>query len=452
MRRSAGVVLLALGVWGCQGEGVSESGGSGVELKAPELLSWGEQVEVREGWLATRHDMLLDMMRLHDIQMWIVVNEEFNDDPMTQLVAPPRPYAGNRDLFFFVDTGERLRRVAATGYSEDNLKRFFESPDEPRPGAQVARELYEEHAPQRIGLAMGSNRGQARSLTHDTYQFLSQAMGPEATSRFVSAAGLIEEYLDTRIPEEREHYAVAMELTEVLVKRAFSREVITPGITTIGDVRRFLYDELWAHGVTTWFQPDLRLQRRGMENPMSRGFLAVSPEAWVIQPGDLLVVDFGISYMGLDTDWQKMAYILQEGEDEAPQGLRAALANTMALQDVLTREAARPGRMAGEVYRITMDEMEQRGIRAQIYSHPLGNHGHEMGPSIDFRSAQREGGAAMGRPLRPGSYMSVELNTLTPVSEWEGQDVYIMMEDPAELTPDGYRFFRPRQEAFYLIR
>jgi Xaa-Pro dipeptidase len=27
-----------------------------------------------------------------------------------------------------------------------------------------------------------------------------------------------------------------------------------------------------------------------------------------------------------------------------------------------------------------------------------------------------------------------------------------MQEDPAFLTPDGWRFFRPRQEAFYLIR
>jgi hypothetical protein len=51
-----------------------------------------------------------------------------------------------------------------------------------------------------------------------------------------------------------------------------------------------------------------------------------------------------------------------------------------------------------------------------------------------------------------GSYISIELNTKTEVPEWGGQPVYIMQEDPAYLTAEGWRFFRPRQEAFYLIR
>ncbi len=53
--------------------------------------------------------------------------------------------------------------------------------------------------------------------------------------------------------------------------------------------------------------------------------------------------------------------------------------------------------------------------------------------------------------LRPGSYMSIELNTGTVVPEWGGKKVFVMMEDCAYLTADGYRFFRPRQEVFFLI-
>jgi len=48
------------------------------------------------------------------------------------------------------------------------------------------------------------------------------------------------------------------------VKQVFSNEVITPGETTIGDLRRWMYDAMWEHSVGTWFQPDFRLQRRGM--------------------------------------------------------------------------------------------------------------------------------------------------------------------------------------------
>ena len=429
--------------------GCNETGSADAfsEIRLP---TWSEQTTLREAWLERRHEMLLPMMRQYDVDMWIVVNEEFHDDPLTEYIAPSRPYTGNRDVFVFVDTGERLRRVAITGYSEVNLKRFFESPDEPRPAAQVLPELYQAHAPQRIALNMDGRKGMTRGLTHATYQYLSEIMGPEATSRFVSAADLIEEYLDTRIPGELEPYRNLVHLTEVLTKRAFSDEVIEPGVTTIGDVRRWIYDAMWEYRVGTWFQPDLRHQRGGRPNDTSRGFLAVAPEDWVIERGDVLHLDVGISYLGLDTDWQKMAYVLREGESEAPAGLRAAMANTNALQDALT-SAARPGLMAGEVYETAMAEMDSRLIQAQIYSHPLGNHGHGMGASIDFRSVQRGDAARQAKRLRDGSYMSIELNTRTAVPEWDGQEVYIMMEDPAHLTDEGYEFFRPRQESFYLI-
>ncbi len=414
------------------------------------LLTWTEQMAVRDAWLTTRHEMLLPMMRRHGIGMWIVVNEEFHDDPLTQYVAPARPYTGRRDIFVFVDAGEAgLRKVAATGYWEETVARFFESPIDPKPAGEVLRELYDEYRPATVGLGTGGARGMTRSLTHDSHAYLAEALGPEAASRFQSAAPLIEEYLATRIPEEWEHYERLVALTEAITKAAFSDAVIESGRTTVGDVRRFMYDELWRYGVDTWFQPDLRVQRAGMAEVGSRGFLAVAPEETVIQPGDLIHVDFGISYMGLDSDWQKMAYVLRPGEQEAPEGLVHALANTMALQDALTLRSSRPGRTAGEAYAATMMEMADLGIQAQIYSHPLGNHGHGMGPSIDFRSADR--GEATSKPLVEGSYISIELNTRTAVAEWEGQEVFIMQEDPAYLTAEGWRFFRPRQEEFYLI-
>jgi Xaa-Pro aminopeptidase len=415
---------------------------------APTLLTWSEQMTERDRWLEKRHAMLLGMMRRHDIDWWIVVNEEFHDDPLTPLVAPARPYAGNRDIFVFIDADEAgLRKVALTGYAEQSVAAFFESAPEPRRPGRALRQLFADHPPGRIGLGMAGERGMTRSLTRASYEMLARALGPEGEGRFVSAAGLIEEYLDTRIPEEVPHFATLVHLTEVLARRALSNEAITPGETTVGDLRRFLFDALWAHGVRTWFQPDFRVQRAGVEGATSRGFLAVSPEETVVRRGDLLHLDFGISYMGFDSDWQKMAYVLRGDETEAPEGLRRGLANTHVLQDVLM-SAARPGRPAGEVYAETMAEMEERGIEAMVYSHPLGNHGHALGPSIDFRSAAE----GRPRPLRPHSWISVELSTTSEVPEWNGKQVVFMQEDPAYLTDEGYRFFRPRQESFYLIR
>ncbi|MFN8580459.1 MAG: M24 family metallopeptidase [Gemmatimonadaceae bacterium] len=419
----------------------------------PSLLPWSEQIAVREGWLPQRHAMLLDMMRRRGIGMWLVVNEEFHDDPIVETVAPPRVYTGNRDIFVFIDTGgTALRKIAITGYAEENLQRFFESPNEPKPPAQTLAALYQQYHPARIALGIGGARGVTRTLTHDTYQLISDAMGPEATARFVPAADLLEEYLDTRLPEEFDHYRTAVELTEQLTRRALSNEVITPGKTTVGDVRRWLYDALWANRVGTWFQPDLRVQRASQEKATSRGFLAVAPESTVIRRGDVVHLDFGIRYMGFDTDWQKMAYVLRPGERDVPTGLKQAMANTNTLQDVLMKTYSRPGALVSDVYDSTMADMKRRGINAQIYSHPIGNQGHGLGAAIDFRSAQRPELGAQGRRLRKGSYISIELNTRTPVPEWNGQDVYVMMEDDAYLKDDGWTFFRPRQTAWYLIR
>src|SRR5512139_1291792 len=200
---------------------------------APRLLPWSQQIAVREGWLPKRHALILPMLRRHGIAMWIVANEEFHDDPVTQYIAPPRPYVGNRDYFVFVDAGDAgLKKFAVTGYTEENLTAFFES-GEPVPADKRLAELAATYQPKTIGLSIGGQRGVTRALTHDTWQFIARAVGPEYERRFVSAQDLIEEFMDTRLPEEREHYVLAVALTEQLAKRALSSEVITPGRTTV---------------------------------------------------------------------------------------------------------------------------------------------------------------------------------------------------------------------------
>src|SRR5262245_63039816 len=94
----------------------------------PKLLSVREQQAVRESWLKKRLDtLLLPMMRQQKIDMWIVVNEEFHADPVTEYIAPPLPYVGRRDFFIFADRGgDKLDRIALVRYAEEHLKSFFE--------------------------------------------------------------------------------------------------------------------------------------------------------------------------------------------------------------------------------------------------------------------------------------------------------------------------------------
>jgi Xaa-Pro dipeptidase len=417
----------------------------------PRLLRPREQQEVRERWLRKRLDtMLLPMMRRHRVEMWIVTNEEFHPDPVVPHVAPPLPYQGRRDFFIFADRGtERLERIALVRYPEERLKHFFEVLNPPRAEiADTLRRLVEERKPKSIALNMGGARGATGGLTHDAYTFLAETLGADNAAKFVPAAPLIVEYMDTRLPEELEHYRAAVAVTDILTRRALSNEVITPGKTTVGDVRWWLIEQVNRLGLDVWFQPDLRVQRRDSDPAKTQQFLAVAPEALVIERGDVVHVDFGLNYMGLSTDWQKHAYVLRAGERAAPQGLRRALANTNRLQDALFSHA-RPGMSGAEVYERTMADMRSAGIEAMIYSHSVGNQGHALGASIDFR---RPAAGQPEPPLREGSYTAIELNTSTPVPEWGGQKVTIMMEDDAYLTAEGMKWFRPRQTDFYLIK
>src|SRR5215213_2417475 len=418
----------------------------------PKLLSVREQQEARELWLKTRLDtMLLPMMRRHKVKMWIVVNEEFHPDPVTAYVAPPIPYQGRRDFFIFTDRGtDKLERIALVRYSEEHLKNFFEVVNPPgREIASALRKLVEERKPETIALNTGGARGATGGLTHDAYKYLEETLGPELAKRFIPAAPLIVEYMDTRLPEELEHYRAAVEVTDILTRRAFSNEVITPGKTTVGDVRWWFLQQVNQLGLDVWFQPDLRIQRHNAEPGKTLQFLSVAEESVVIKRGAVIHIDCGVNYLGLSTDWQKMAYVLREGEKDVPDGLKKALTNTNRLQDALFTHI-KPGAQGFEVYEATMADMKKLGIEAMIYSHSVGNQGHALGASIDFR--RPAAGAPSEPAFREGSYTSIELNTTTAVPEWGGQKVTIMMEDDAYLTKDGMKWFRARQTAFYLIR
>ena len=119
---------------------------------------------------------------------------------------------------------------------------------------------------------MGGTRGATNGITHDAYKFLSETLGPDYASRFVSATPLIVEYMDTRLPEELETYRTAVELTDILTQRAFSNEVITPGKTTVGDVRYWFLQQINNLGLDTWFQADLRVQRQAQQTGKTMQF------------------------------------------------------------------------------------------------------------------------------------------------------------------------------------
>jgi len=276
---------------------------------------------------------------------------------------------------------------------------------------------------------------------------LEDALGAKWTSRFVRAENLALEYVSLRLPEMLPTYRQMMELVHSLITRAFSSEVIKPGVTTNTDVVWWLRQQVNNAGMGTWFHPTVRVQRQGMK-PDSP--IAQSADV-VIERGDVLHVDFGIHTMGLATDTQHMGYVLRAGETEPPAGIRRALENANRLQDLLM-ERMRPGRSGNEILLDTLAAMKAAGIKGSVYTHPIGDHGHGAGPLVGLWDRQE---AIPGRGdvlVLPNTWFSIELSATTPVPEWGGQELWVGQEEDAALVGEKIEWVLRRQTKYHLIR
>ena len=474
---SSPVLSAALGalLLSCAQQGPSPQGDSGrpsvsrspVELfdgrvipAMPELLGMRAQYELRLEWLEQRRAMLLDQMRTHGIGMWIVVGEEFHADPVIQYVAPPLHYTRRRDVMVFVDAGEDgLAAYSDYWRPTDDYRRFFE----PLPAARSERgiqdtstglrTLWESYDPLTIGLNIGGGRGHDSGLTHDSYRLLVDALGAEAESRFVSAAALIEDVFDTRLPGELERYRELVLATDVIAQTALSNVVITPGVTQAEDIKWFFEESIAELGVggRPWFEIHVAVQRHDPETGEMIPYVHPAPNDLVFQRGDIIHLDCGFDYLGFASDWQKVAYILREGEDDVPEGLKTALANANIVHEAFAA-GPRPGMTGWEATLAIAQELEGVDFLPSLYSHPIGFHGHALGPSINARDMDLSSPPSRDSRLRDGAYRSIEFSATTAVPEYGGGMVRIPMEDDGYLTADGYEYFRPYQTEWYVIR
>jgi Xaa-Pro aminopeptidase len=200
-------------------------------------------------------------------------------------------------------------------------------------------------------------------------------------------------------------------------------------------------ERISEHGLSTWFQPSISIQR-----PKSS-----EHKGNIIHRGDLLHCDMGIVYLHLCTDTQEHAYILKEGEEDAPQGLRAALALGNRLQDILLGEF-QEGRTGNQILAAALKKAKEEGLMASIYTHPLGFHGHAAGPTIGLWDQQGGVPGAGDYPLYYDTCYSIELNNRAAVPEWGNEEVRIALEEDAAFTKNGIYFLDGRQTKLYLIK
>jgi Xaa-Pro aminopeptidase len=120
------------------------------------------------------------------------------------------------------------------------------------------------------------------------------------------------------------------------------------------------------------------------------------------------------------------------------------------MQD-LTTAALVPGRTGNEVLVAARAAAAAEGIDVDLYSHPVGFHGHGAGPAIGMWDAQDGVPGAGDYPLHTDTVYALELAVRRPVPEWGGQCVRMALEQGIALTGDGVEYLDGRQTELILI-
>lgn len=421
-----------------------------------------EQAERQQAWLKERLEVALPrLMRQHGVELWVVPMREYNEDPVFKALVSATSFAARRrTIFVFHDLGpdKGVVRLSLGGgpqggvYEVRRPERKVDGGGVQRVGEpwgseqwQMLKQVLEERQPKSIAINVSRTVAFADGLTHGEYQGMTEALGPEWTARLKPSGGLPVDLLAWRSEDEGRFFAEENKLAWDIIETAFSNAVITPGVTRVNDVEWWMRQRLGDLGLDTWFQPMVSVQRQGATE-------AALGEDPVIQRGDVLHCDFGVTALRLNTDTQHMGYVLREGEKDVPEGLKQALARSNRMQDLMVEEL-RPGRTGNEVLSTVRARMQQEGIQGTFYSHPVGLHGHGAGAIVGLWDRQ-EGVPGNGdHVIIPSMWYSIELQATSPVPEWGGQPVRSAQEEDVIIGADGrVRWAYQRQTTFHLVR
>jgi hypothetical protein len=414
------------------------------------VLSPRARIEPENRMVIERLEQLLPrLMGEAGLDMWLVINREYAEDPVYFSLVPQPSFAARRTTMLV------FNRLPDGGVERLTVNRYpLGAPYESAwSGGSLDEQwtalgaLIAEKNPARIGINVSREWAVADGLTRGMHQRLLDVLPAGFEDRLVPAEQLVVRWLETRTASELAVYPQMMGIARGVIAEAFSTRVITPGVTSTEDVAWYIRERFESLGLSIWFMPDVNLQRQGQTCERDSAFCGGSG---VIQPGDVLHTDVGLCYLKLCTDTQEMGYVAPVGETEVPAGLIAALATGNRWQDLLTAEY-RSGRSGNQVLAATRAASERADIVSSTYTHALGMFGHAPGPTIGMWDNQGPTPGQGDWPLYPSTVYAIEGNIKQPLPEWDGQWVQIKLEQGALFDGDRVIYLAGRQTRWHLV-
>jgi Xaa-Pro aminopeptidase len=414
----------------------------------PLVLSQREQATVVDDMLNDRlRNLLPKLMRANGIDMWVVISREYNEDPVIETLLPATWFAARRTTMLVAfDKGQdnEIELLAVARYDVGTMFKRAWNPDaQPDQWKQLAK-IIEERNPKKIGVNKSRHVGLADGISANDYEQLVGSLSRKMAERVVSAEGLAISWLETRTTKEMAIYQHVCKIAHDIIAEGFSDKVIHPGITTTDDVVWWYRERIKELKLDTWFQPSVSISRNEPD-----AIFVKRPTPVVIMQGDLLHVDFGITYLRLNTDTQQHAYVLRANENDAPDFLKQALATGNRLQDILTDNFV-AGKTGNQILAATRAQAIAEGIVPSIYSHPIGYHGHAAGMPVGMWDMQNGVPFTGEYTLKYETAYSIELNATVKIKEWN-KEIQIKLEEDGYFDQSGFKYIDGRQKNLLLV-
>lgn len=408
-----------------------------------QVASVKEQATIINDVLEDRIKQLLPkLMDEANIDCWVIISREYNEDPILKTFLPAEWLSARRRtiLVFYkqqAKTGIESYAIARYPVGKSILAAW--NPSQEPDQWKALSKLIDRLNPTKIGLNMSMDFGHADGMNVTEYNEFRKILSPAQAQKIVSAEKLGVAWLETRTDKEMTQYPNLLSISHQIIKEGFSNQVIQPNITSTNDLVWWFRQKVIDLGLATWFHPSVEIQRRGGNEHDD-----------IIRPGDLLHVDFGISYLRLNSDVQEHAYVLLPNETAVPNDLAAAFSQTNKLQDILTTRF-KTGRSGNEILATALKQAISEGIQPSIYTHPIGFHGHAAGTTIGMWDMQGGVPGSGDYAMRPNTCYSIELNAMHSLNGWN-KPVRIALEQNGFFNGQSFEYLDGRQKLIHVIR
>jgi len=294
--------------------------------------------------------------------------------------------------------------------------------------------------PDRIAVNTSRNNVHADGLTHAMYEILREHLkATPYADRLVSAEPIINALRGRKTPAELERIRNAVEITDAIYKRTF--DFIKPGMTEL-EIGEYMHKLAQDYEVgLAWPEESCPAVNSGPNSSVGHS----GPTDIKVERGHIIHFDFGVKYEYYCSDIQRVAYVLREGETEAPPEVqRGFITNRTAIEK--SREAMKIGVTGNSIDVISREIVIDSGYPE--YQHALG---HQLG------RVAHDGGALLGplwekygdspnQKLEAGQVFTIEPSLSVP------NYGHIGLEEDVVITEKGAEYIGEPQREIILIK